>query len=663
MRATRTFLVIPLCLILCPALSQSVPASVQAEVIYGETSVEWPAPVPDSGLLLTVAGPEALYVRQEHPAGHWARFSLINEQGQPRPDGVYKWELVVQAGWQEASPVRSGWFMIQGGKLFAEGNRERQPVVVEETAHDNSLYVDSQGRVGIGTSVPRVQLHLKGSDPAFAIEDTQPGGREYVLRGDGSGDGSLGLFQATNGKAVWLIDAEGRMGINTPKPTSTLTVNGYIETTKGFLLNGRPFPAIGGFVGSRPLSTEGSSNNFFGTGAGASMTTGSYNSFFGANAGQANTTGYQNSFFGVSAGEANISGKWNSFFGIFAGKDNTTGNYNSIVGWNSGGLNTTGSYNCFFGESAGRENTTENFNTLIGSKADLDPTRAAGTYVTGATAIGYRSSVGRSNSLVLGGVNGFNEATTETFVGIGTTVPDRQLVVEGSQAIGKFRRYSATGPDFGPAFLFERARGTNTAPVDIVAGDYLGKVQFRGRVSGTMPEYGALTFIASDKNQNGRFSFVDRDLVTERLVVLNTGNVGIGTNAPTERLHVVGNLRITGSILYGAPATAVPDYVFEPNYKLMPLEDLEHYVRTEKHLPNIPKASEINDNGVNVGDLQMRLLEKIEELTLYTVAQAKQIQDQQKTIGEERRTNESQQAEMVSLKARLARLEALLQER
>ena len=70
-------------------------------------------------------------------------------------------------------------------------------------------------------------------------------------------------------------------------------------------------------------------------------------------------------------------------------------------------------------------------------------------------------------SLVLGGVNGVNGVTAETNVGIGTTSPDRQLTVEGTQALGKFRRFSDAGPGFAPAFLSERARGTTTAPQDM----------------------------------------------------------------------------------------------------------------------------------------------------------------------------------------------------
>ena len=346
---------------------------------------------------------------------------------------------------------------------------------------------------------------------------------------------------------------------------------------------------------------------------------------------------------------------WNSFFGFGAGSSSTSGQSNSFFGAGSGSGNTTGAQNAFFGYAAGSSNTVEPFNTLIGPYANMNPGSPGS--VTNATAIGYRAYVAQANSLVLGGVRGFNFALEETFVGIGTTTPDRQLVVEGSQAIGKFRRYNELTPSHAGALLFERARGTNTAPLDILPGDYLGKVQFRGRVGGNMPEYGGLTFIAADTNQNGRFSFVDRDLVTERMVILNTGNVGIGTNAPTERLDVAGNLRVRGGIVYGAPAVPVPDFVFEPDYKLMPLCELEEYVKTEKHLPAIPKAGEIEDNGVNLGEFQMKLLEKVEELTLYAVQQARVIERQKEEAAAEK---VQAAAEVSGLKERVRALEEMV---
>ncbi len=62
-----------------------------------------------------------------------------------------------------------------------------------------------------------------------------------------------------------------------------------------------------------------------------------------------------------------------------------------------------------------------------------------------------------------------------------------------------------------------------------------------------------------------------------------------------------------------------PDYVFEEGYKLMSLSDLAEYIKTNSHLPNMPTASEVKAGGLALGDLTVRLVEKVEELTLYTL--------------------------------------------
>jgi hypothetical protein len=144
---------------------------------------------------------------------------------------------------------------------------------------------------------------------------------------------------------------------------------------------------------------------------------------------------------------------------------------------------------------------------------------------------------------------------------------------------------------------------------------------------------------------NGRFSFIDRDMITERVSILNTGNVGIGTNNPTERLQVVGNIKVSGSILNSFMEEDVPDYIFEPNYRLMSIKELESYLAAEKHLPNVLSATEIKQNDLNMSEFQMKLQEKIEELTLYIVGQAKEI--------------DNKNAEMDTLKARISALEQL----
>ncbi len=100
-----------------------------------------------------------------------------------------------------------------------------------------------------------------------------------------------------------------------------------------------------------------------------------------------------------------------------------------------------------------------------------------------------------------------------------------------------------------------------------------------------------------------------------------TGNVGIGTDNPTYKLSVLGNIRCTEAVV----ETGWADYVFEKNYQLPSLNDVEKFILQNKHLPNIPSAAEIEKNGLHLGDTQKRMMEKIEELTLYIIQQQKEI--------------------------------------
>jgi hypothetical protein len=132
------------------------------------------------------------------------------------------------------------------------------------------------------------------------------------------------------------------------------------------------------------------------------------------------------------------------------------------------------------------------------------------------------------------------------------------------------------------------------------------------------------------------------------------GRVGIGTTAyPDEMLHVVGNSYITGNVGIGTQNTfgyklAVngtigakkvivettgvwPDYVFEGEYKLHTLKELENYITTNKHLPEIPTAQEIQENGQDLGEMNVKLLQKVEELTLYIIEQQKHIEEIRET--------------------------------
>ena len=102
-------------------------------------------------------------------------------------------------------------------------------------------------------------------------------------------------------------------------------------------------------------------------------------------------------------------------------------------------------------------------------------------------------------------------------------------------------------------------------------------------------------------------------------LVINTsnGNVGIGTDDPKSRLAVEGQIRATEVKVLAD--ISVPDYVFELNYKLRSLQETKEFIAENKHLPEIPSATEIDENGIDLGNMNMKLLKKIEELTLYQI--------------------------------------------
>jgi hypothetical protein len=126
--------------------------------------------------------------------------------------------------------------------------------------------------------------------------------------------------------------------------------------------------------------------------------------------------------------------------------------------------------------------------------------------------------------------------------------------------------------------------------------------------------------------------------------ISSTGNVGIGTVKTADaayKLFVELGIR-TRKIKVDQATWA--DYVFDNDYNLPTLAEVEKYIRKHKHLPDIPSAQEVEKDGLNLGDNQALLLKKIEELTLYLIEQNKKLEEQMKENQEQqKRINQLEQ--------------------
>ncbi|MEP3390179.1 MAG: hypothetical protein ABJO02_18440 [Reichenbachiella sp.] len=121
----------------------------------------------------------------------------------------------------------------------------------------------------------------------------------------------------------------------------------------------------------------------------------------------------------------------------------------------------------------------------------------------------------------------------------------------------------------------------------------------------------------------GRYMSASGGVSQEWMTVLGNGYIGIGTTSPSYKLHVNGEAYATR---YRAPSNQTwPDYVFEDTYQLNELNQVEKYIEENHHLPEIPSAAEVAANGIDIVDMQAKLLQKIEELTLYVIEQQKEI--------------------------------------
>ena len=198
------------------------------------------------------------------------------------------------------------------------------------------------------------------------------------------------------------------------------------------------------------------------------------------------------------------------------------------------------------------------------------------------------------------------------YVGIGTTSPSEMLHVEGNIKI-----------EDGSRIMFDRPNGSSVGAIGwhSETGDvfYVAGHPNHGPTAGNIVRmYGFGSDLRLGNQSNGDVLTIDG----------YTGKVGIGTTSPGKELTVVGTMQSKEVIV---EENTGADFVFEEGYELLDLSELEEFINANKHLPEIPTAGQMKREGVKVGELQIKLLQKIEELTLYLIAQKKSY-EMQKTL-------------------------------
>ena len=183
----------------------------------------------------------------------------------------------------------------------------------------------------------------------------------------------------------------------------------------------------------------------------------------------------------------------------------------------------------------------------------------------------------------------------------------------------------STGNDVGTVNLTygtERMRISNSGNVGIGTSSPWSKLQVVG---------GSLTVIGADLNgtliggSQGGVAYIGNNTLTNGIAINSSGSVGIGTaNTYTYSLAVNGSAIFTQAVV--KLNNNWPDYVFQPGYRLPSLKSVEEYIRANNHLQGLPSADSVEKNGLDLGSTQAKLLEKIEELTLYTIELQKKVE-------------------------------------
>lgn len=384
-------------------------------------------------------------------------------------------------------------------------------------------------------------------------------------------------------------------------PTLEEVTNSGSSTTQTLQLNRiSPFPVPGNsnmifglnnteFTGMTDVYVIGKGNIFY-TNVDRSLISGFENKLFSSSGymfGKSNT---------VNGNHSTAVGYFNkieaALASSFGGNNTVQGNYGNALGKNNKVLNREGSAIGFGNTVDGDKGSAFGYGNISSGEASF--------------ASGYKSKAQGKSAVALG-KESIASGEMSTSLGYKT-----QATAYNAIAIGKESKASGIN-----AIAFGKGSvATNSESVAIGVG-----------ASST-----GIKTIAIGRISNQVDSSLKIGINTNSYIFMNhQGNVAIGTTDPKGyKLAVAGNV-IAESVTVKLQGYW-PDYVFEDNYILPDLHETESFIKANRHLPGIPSAREVEENGISLGEMNAKLLKKIEELTLYLIEKNKDIEELKKQV-------------------------------